>query len=67
MKAETELLVILNQLIKGSMVAFGGYYAVRQILPVKLKKDRKIPMSVVPPVPLGAQGLLGSGTIERAN
>ena len=31
-KAETELVVVLNQVIKGSVVAFAGYYALNQIL-----------------------------------
>jgi hypothetical protein len=38
MKAETELSVIMNQLTKGSVVAFGGFYLLQQVLPVKLKK-----------------------------
>lgn len=38
MKAETELSVILNQLTKGAIVAFGCHYLVQQILPVQLKK-----------------------------
>ncbi len=37
MKAETELSVVLNQLTKGAVVAFGGFYLLRQVLPVKLK------------------------------
>jgi hypothetical protein len=38
MKAETELSVIMNQLTKGAIVAFGGFYLLQQVLPVKLKK-----------------------------
>ena len=38
MKAETELSVILNQLTKGAIVAFGCHYLVQQVLPVRLKK-----------------------------
>ena len=38
MKAETELSVILNQLTKGAVVAFGSFYLLQQVLPVKLKK-----------------------------
>ena len=39
MKAETELSVIMNQLTKGAVVAFGGFYLLKQVLPVKLKKN----------------------------
>lgn len=38
MKAETELSVIMNQLTKGAIVAFGCHYFVQQIFPVRLKK-----------------------------
>lgn len=38
MKAETELSVIMNQLTKGAVVAFGGFYLLRQVLPVKMKQ-----------------------------
>lgn len=38
MKAETELSVVINQLTKGAVVAFGGFYLLQQVLPVKLKK-----------------------------
>lgn len=31
-KAETELVVVLNQIIKGTIVALGGYYGLNQIL-----------------------------------
>lgn len=47
MKAETELSVIINQLTKGSVVAFGGFYLLQQVLPVKLKKV----VSTAPVVP----------------
>ena len=39
MKAETEISVIMNQLTKGSVVAFGGYYLLGQVLPVRLKRS----------------------------
>ncbi len=52
MKAETELSVIMNQLTKGSVVAFGGFYLLQQVLPVKLKK-------VVSTAPVGP-GLLSA-------
>jgi hypothetical protein len=52
MKAETELSVIMNQLTKGAVVAFGGFFLLRQVLPVKLKK-------VVSTAPVGP-GLLSA-------
>lgn len=33
-KAETDLVVISNQIIKGSIIAFGGYWAVHRYLPL---------------------------------
>ncbi len=39
MKAETEISVVMNQLTKGSVVAFGGFYLLGQVLPVRLKKS----------------------------
>ena len=53
MKAETELSVIMNQLTKGSVVAFGGFYLLGQVLPVRLKKS--VPAGVVPVQLLSSQ------------
>jgi hypothetical protein len=40
-KAETEMIVVINQLIKGSVVVLVGYYGLRQILlPILFKQNK---------------------------
>lgn len=36
-KAETELLVIMNQLVKGSVVAFGCHFLVEKVFPTRIR------------------------------
>ena len=40
-KAETEMIVVVNQLVKGTLVVFVGYYGLKQILLPFLFKRRK--------------------------
>ncbi len=39
-KAETELLVIMNQLVKGSVVAFGCHFLVERVFPTRIRNLR---------------------------
>ena len=43
LKAETELLVIMNQLVKGLIVALGCHFLVERIFPTRLRKVREDP------------------------
>ena len=47
-KAETELLVIMNQLVKGSVVAFGCHFLVEKVFPTRIR-------NLTPANPAGAQ------------
>ena len=44
-KAETEVSVVLNQLTKGSLVAFACFFAIQQIFPDRFRKTQAIPES----------------------
>lgn len=47
-KAETELLVVMNQVVKGGMVAFGCHYLIISILP---SGRNKVPQPPTPTIP----------------
>jgi hypothetical protein len=47
-KAETELLVVMNQIVKGSIVAFGCHYLIISILPSGSNKTKQTQTTVVP-------------------
>ena len=42
-KAETELLVVMNQLTKGAAVAFGCHYLLHQFFPVRMRRPIQMP------------------------
>ena len=49
-KAETELLVVMNQLVKGSVVAFGCHFLVERVFPTRIRNLSPVHPAVPLPV-----------------
>jgi hypothetical protein len=44
-KAETDMVVIVNQIVKGTIVAFAGYWAMHKFLPPQIfQRSRNYPV-----------------------
>ena len=61
-KAETELVVVMNQVVKGSIVAHAGYFTLRGMFPAIAGRRTPHAVDASPPAPSDGKPALAAGT-----